>query len=127
MDHEAKESTARKADGHRTDSHVQGLLSQISERVKDVAQAEAELLRAQARSRLRAIRLAIVMALCATVLGIAAMGPLTDAAVLGVMSFGLGAGPASLVAGAILLIVAILFGLWASERIEHALSLTRKN
>ncbi len=99
---------------------VSELLARALDQAREIARTEAELMRAEAARRARALRMAVALLALAIVIGIGAIVPLVSSAVLGLQWAGLAPGPAYLVAGSVLAILAIVAALVAASLARRA-------
>ncbi|KEO54275.1 phage holin family protein [Thioclava pacifica] len=99
--------------GHHKRGTVSELLERVVEQTREIARAEAELVRAEAAHRASLLRNAVILAAIALVFALGAIFPLTQSAILGLQWAGIAEGPATLIVGAVLLILGIILALVA--------------
>lgn len=106
---------------HARDHHgtVTDLLSKVVDHAREIARAEADLLRAEAAHRAALLRNAVILAGLALILGLGAIGPLTQSAVLGLEWAGIAQGPATLIVGGVLAILGIILALVAISLVRR--------
>lgn len=110
QDHETKAS----------ERSVSELLAHFVDQAREIARAEADLARAEAMQRMSMVRNAIIFAGIALIVGIGAIGPLVQSGVYALEWFGLDKGPATLIAGAVLVLLAIILALIAIAQMRRA-------
>ncbi|WP_417806537.1 phage holin family protein [Thioclava sp.] len=111
------------ADDHKTktsERSVSELFSHFVDQAREIARAEADLARAEAMHRVSLVRNAVIFAGIALIFGIGAIGPLVQSGVYALEWLGLDKGPATLIAGAVLVLVAIILALIAITQMRRA-------
>mgnify|MGYP000129661083 CR=1 FL=1 len=99
---------------------VSELMSHFVDQARDIARAEADLARAEAMQRVSLMRNAVIFAGIALILGIGAIGPLVQSGVSALEWLGLDRGPATLIAGAVLVLMAIILALMSVAQMRRA-------
>jgi hypothetical protein len=99
---------------------VSELIARFVDQAREIAHAEADLARAEAMHRISLVRNAIILAAIALVLGIGAIGPLVQSAVYALEWLGLENAPATLIAGTVLVLLAIILALVSAAQMRRA-------
>lgn len=108
--------------GRDTHHTVSELLDRVLEQTREIARAEADLVRAEAAHRAGLVRNAAILAGIALIFGLGAIFPLTQSMIDAVIWLGIEQGPATLIVGSVLLIVSIIFVLIALSLLRKASS-----
>ncbi|PFG65154.1 putative superfamily III holin-X [Thioclava sp. ES.031] len=109
-------------DGHEGRGTVSDLLNRVIEQTREIARTEAELVRAEAAHRAGLARNAVILGAIALVFALGAIFPLTQSAIYGLEWAGLDRGPATLIVGAVLLILGIISALIAAAKLRKVSS-----
>lgn len=106
--------------GSGAQPRVSELFARVIEQSREIARAEADLVRAEAAERAAMLRRAAILGGLALVLALGAIYPLTQAAVYGLQALGLAPVYGALIAGVVLAVIAIVFGLIGISQIKRA-------
>lgn len=107
-------------DSQHAERSVSAMLAHVVEQAREIARAEADLARAEAVHRISLVRNGMIFAAIALILGLGAIGPLVQSMVFALEYYGLETGPATLIAGAVLAIFAIILALVAIAQVRRA-------
>ncbi|KEP70474.1 hypothetical protein DL1_17490 [Thioclava dalianensis] len=104
----------------RSNRTITELFARVIEQTREIARAEADLVRAEAVHRASLVKNAALFGAVALIFGIGAVGPLVQSAIYALEWLGLDRAPATLIAGATLAILAIILALVAVAQLKRA-------